>query len=151
MDPKGKVAEILLIEDNVSFAEALVYIFSERLGYHVTWLSSGDKLPALLALGLTCDLALIDYVLPGQHNGIELCRILHEAQSGAVPCILLTGFFDVLEQQLGGQTLPPLGVSEVVVKGGDLSGLATVIQRWLPEDKRLPREKLEAYDGWRKP
>ncbi|HTI30750.1 MAG TPA: phosphate regulon transcriptional regulator PhoB [Sphingomonas sp.] len=82
------VPAVLLVEDDASLAELLVYHL-ERAGYAVTHTIDGEE-ALLLAREHTPDLVLLDWMIPNL-SGIEVCRQLRRSQTTAnVPIIMLT-------------------------------------------------------------
>ena len=79
---------VLLVEDDASLAELLVYHL-QRAGYGVTHTTDGEE-ALLLAREHTPDLVLLDWMIPNL-SGIEVCRQLRRTQATAnVPIIMLT-------------------------------------------------------------
>ncbi|CAM3051008.1 Phosphate regulon transcriptional regulatory protein PhoB [Sphingomonas antarctica] len=82
------VPAVLLVEDDASLAELLVYHL-ERAGHKVTHTADGEE-ALLLAREHTPDLVLLDWMIPNL-SGIEVCRQLRRNQTTAnVPIIMLT-------------------------------------------------------------
>ena len=82
------VPSVLLVEDDASLAELLVYHL-ERAGHAVTHTADGEE-ALLLAREHVPDLVLLDWMIPNL-SGIEVCRQLRRNQATAnVPIIMLT-------------------------------------------------------------
>ena len=82
------VPTVLLVEDDASLAELLVYHL-ERAGHIVKHTIDGEE-ALLLAREHTPDLVLLDWMIPNL-SGIEVCRQLRRNQTTAnVPIIMLT-------------------------------------------------------------
>jgi two-component system phosphate regulon response regulator PhoB len=79
---------LLIVEDEEDIQELLTYNLQKE-GYQVQVASTGEE--ALKAVrGQTPDMILLDLMLPGI-DGLEICRILkHNADTRAVPVIMVT-------------------------------------------------------------
>ena len=80
---------ILLVEDHMIFAQALLRMLQGKGHYEVKAVATSadealEKLP-----GLEVDLVLVDVSLPGR-SGISLVILLHEKYPH-LPCIMLSG------------------------------------------------------------
>lgn len=90
------VYQILVVEDDVTLSETLVYNL-ERQGYGV--LTTGNGRAALdIARTHPPDLLLLDVMLPGL-DGFEVCRILRQELS--VPILMLTARTDEVDKIVG--------------------------------------------------
>lgn len=81
-----KRPHILLVEDEINIAQALVFNL-EQEGYRVTHVVTGAE-ALTVATGGGCDLVVLDLMLPDS-NGIDICRKLRR-HDGRLPIILLT-------------------------------------------------------------
>ena len=81
-------AHILVVDDEPDLLELLQYNLA-RTGYEVTCVGSGED--ALAAVGLARpDLVILDVLLPGI-DGLDVCRKLKgDAQTAAIPIVMLT-------------------------------------------------------------
>jgi len=82
------LANILIVEDDESLSELLVWNFS-KAGYTVRQTSDGDE-ALMLASEQAPDLVVLDWMIEGT-SGIEVCRRLRKNKSTEnVPIIMLT-------------------------------------------------------------
>lgn len=82
------LANILIVEDDESLSELLVWNFS-KAGYAVRQTSDGDE-AMMLASEQAPDLVVLDWMIEGT-SGIEVCRRLRKNKSTEnVPIIMLT-------------------------------------------------------------
>jgi two-component system phosphate regulon response regulator PhoB len=82
------LANILIVEDDESLSELLVWNFS-KAGYAVRQTSDGDE-ALMLASEQAPDLVVLDWMIEGT-SGIEVCRRLRKNKSTEnVPIIMLT-------------------------------------------------------------
>ena len=82
---KATMARILIVEDEESYREPLVYQLT-REGYDVSAAATGEEGLELFTKG-GIDLVLLDLMLPGI-DGTALCRRIRE--QSRVPIIMLT-------------------------------------------------------------
>lgn len=87
-DPSVSKPTLLLVEDDRTLAELLVWHFS-REGYRIVRTGDGEE-ALLLAEEQTPDLVILDWMIEGV-TGIEVCRRLRRRNATAhVPIIMLT-------------------------------------------------------------
>jgi len=91
---------ILVVEDNLETRELLSYNL-KNAGYAVR--TAGDGLKALeLASRARPDLVLLDVMLPGGMDGLEVCRRLkQDERTRSVPVIMLTALGDEVDRIVG--------------------------------------------------
>ncbi len=91
---------ILVVEDNLETRELLSYNL-KNAGYAVRL--AGDGVKALeLATRVRPDLILLDVMLPGGLDGLEICRRLkQDERTRAVPVIMLTALGDEVDRIVG--------------------------------------------------
>jgi len=78
---------ILLVEDDGMVRNAIRGV----LEYEYDILEASTYLEAVDHLKNHIDLALVDYVLPGRHNGLDIIKALREVNPG-LPVILMTAY-----------------------------------------------------------
>jgi len=91
---------ILVVGDNLETRELLTYNL-KNAGYAVR--TAGDGLKALeLAARARPDLVLLDVMLPGGMDGLEICRRLkQDERTRGVPVIMLTALGDEVDRIVG--------------------------------------------------
>lgn len=91
---------ILVVEDNLETRELLSYNL-KGAGYAVR--TAGDAVKALeLATRARPDLVLLDVMLPGGMDGLEVCRRLkQDERTRGVPVIMLTALGDEVDRIVG--------------------------------------------------
>jgi DNA-binding response OmpR family regulator len=102
---------ILVVEDNLETRELLSYNLTNA-GYAVR--TAGNGLMALeLAARARPDLVLLDVMLPGGMDGLEICRRLkQDERTRLVPVIMLTALGDEVDRIVGLE----LGAEDYVAK-----------------------------------
>ena len=102
---------ILVVEDNLETRELLSYNL-KNAGYAVR--TAGDGPKALeLATRARPDLVLLDVMLPGGMDGLEVCRRLKQGErTRGVPVIMLTALGDEVDRIVGLE----LGAEDYVAK-----------------------------------
>ncbi|HCA71845.1 MAG TPA: DNA-binding response regulator [Ruminococcaceae bacterium] len=81
--------KILVAEDEQAIREFVV-INLKRAGYDVTEAENGDQaLEIYTQQGGDFDVAVLDIMMPGEHDGLAVCKELRK-QSGSIGIILLT-------------------------------------------------------------
>ena len=102
---------VLLVEDNVEIAAALVPLLQSK-GARVTHLASADDaLRALEQDGLQPDMLLTDIQMPGGKSGLDLATTLRRRRP-SLPIVLMTGYTAQLSAALAqGFTVLPKPVS----------------------------------------
>jgi two-component system response regulator RegX3 len=101
------VSRILVVEDEVSFSDALSFML-RREGFEVEVASSGTEAVSRFESS-GADLVLLDLMLPGM-AGTEVCRVLR--QRSTVPIIMLTAKDGEVDKIVGLE----LGADDYVTK-----------------------------------
>ena len=83
------MTSILLVEDHVIFAKALLRVLRERGNLEVTAVATSAEEALEQIQDLEVDLVLVDVSLPNQ-SGISLVLVLHEKYPD-LPCVMLSG------------------------------------------------------------
>ena len=132
---------ILVVEDNLETRELLAYNL-KNAGYAVRL--AGDGLKALeLATRARPDLVLLDVMLPGGMDGLEICRRLkQDERTRGVPVIMLTALGDEVDRIVGLE----LGAEDYVPKPFSPRELLLRIKAVL---RRSGSAAAEAEDGFR--
>jgi DNA-binding response OmpR family regulator len=130
---------ILLVEDELTFAETLRYNL-EREGYTV--LTTADGVEGLeLARRQQPNLIVLDVMLP-RLDGFSICRILR--QESDIPIIMLTARYDEVDRIAGLE----LGADDYIGKpfslGEFLARVRAILRRSELQPRPLAREVLEA-------
>ena len=84
-----RIERILIVEDDPGVAE-LQQLRLQRAGFSTLWASGADQVREFLSHH-TVELIVLDYLLPGNVNGLELHSQL-KAAGHDVPVILVTGY-----------------------------------------------------------
>lgn len=136
--------EILIVDDSVSVRKALEITFRNHALDSRSAASGEQALEMLDEAAATCDLLMVDVIMPGM-SGLELCtRLKADARSAHLPVILMSGNVDdeiraqareagasgVLRKPFRSEELIPL-VQEVLAAhrpaaGGEAAGPAPV-------------------------
>jgi len=111
---------ILIIDDEVDFAESLADILKEKGFFPLTSNSPHDALQKVRAADF--DLVLLDIKMPGM-NGVELLKHIRTVK-GTVPIIMLTAF--AVEELL--QEARTAGVAGILNKPVDIRELMILIE-----------------------
>jgi DNA-binding response OmpR family regulator len=130
---------ILLVEDELTFAETLRYNL-EREGYTV--LTADDGVAGLeLARRQQPNLIVLDIMLP-RLDGFSICRILR--QESDIPIIMLTARYDEVDRIAGLE----LGADDYIGKpfslGEFLARVRAILRRSELQPRPMVREVLEA-------
>ncbi|MGA7288545.1 MAG: response regulator, partial [Terriglobales bacterium] len=134
---EAAIRHVLCVDDDIATLE-LRKILLDDAGYSVVTASSGAEALGMLADGLTVDLVLLDYVMPGM-NGDELATKLRK-QHPNLPLVAVSAVGQLPHTLLD-------AVDSYVQKGQDpqvlLSVMSTILARpqSLRDDHRLPAQK----------
>ena len=112
---------LVVIDDDKDLRDALCHMLRVE-GFDVSGFSDATEAIRRIESGLPADLILLDLMMPIM-NGWEFCQ--YRATSAAlrrVPVVIITARHGVV---------PPVGVSEVLLKPFDLDVLSAVIARAL--------------------
>ena len=124
--------KILVVEDEVSLQETLVYNL-KRQGYDVE--AVGDRQAALAEARQTHpDLILLDVMLPGL-DGFEVCRILRQEMN--TPILMLTARDDEIDRVVGLE----VGADDYMTKPFSIRELIACVKAMLRR-VRLMREEM---------
>ncbi len=124
--------DILVVEDDTSLQETLVYNLSKQ-EYHVRAVGSGPA--ALEAARMSQpDLVLLDLMLPGL-DGIEVCRILRQEMN--IPILILTARDDEIDRVIGLE----IGADDYITKPFSMRELMARVKAHLRRE-RLIREEV---------
>ena len=109
-------ARVLLVEDNADIAQAVAGIL-RAAGAEVDWHASADGALDALADGPRPDLVLSDVSVPGEHDGIDLARLL-AARHPQIPVVLMTGYTDRLDEatEAGFAVVPKPATPEALLR-----------------------------------
>jgi two-component system response regulator RegX3 len=133
------VSSVLVVEDEQSLREPLVYIL-EREGFEVFEAADG---PAALVQWKERkpDLILLDLMLPGM-SGVDVCREIRNHST--VPIIMVTAKDSEVDKVVGLE----IGADDYVVKPYStrelLARIKAVLRRGSVPDARQPRTVIEA-------
>jgi two-component system phosphate regulon response regulator PhoB len=132
---------VLLVEDEPAQREILRYNLSSE-GYDVTMAENGDD-ALLLAVEVTPDLVLLDWMLPGV-SGIEVLRQLKSRrQTSDIPIIMLSARSEEVDRVRGLET----GADDYMIKPYSVSELMARIRTQLRRTRPVSvGERLEFDD-----
>ncbi len=91
------MAHIVIVEDDLSIAEMLQFHMQEQ-GYEVTHFADGEQARCYL-LKETCDLAVLDIMLPGC-NGLDICKQVR-SERPELPMLMLTSLSGEADRVIG--------------------------------------------------
>jgi DNA-binding response OmpR family regulator len=127
------MADILVVEDDTSLRETLVYNLS-RQDYSVQ--AVGDGVAALEAARKNHpDLVLLDLMLPGL-DGFEVCRILRQEMN--IPILILTARDDEIDRVIGLE----IGADDYITKPFSMRELMARVKAHLRRE-RLIRQDVD--------
>ncbi len=115
---------ILVVEDTADVAEGILAAI-RRLGHNVEWARTGESGDELLEAS-PFDLVVLDLMLPGEIDGVQLLRNLRDRGS-KVPVLILTGRSAVSERV----HLLDLGADDYLVKPFDFTELQARVRSLL--------------------
>ncbi|HEX8062189.1 MAG TPA: ATP-binding protein [Allosphingosinicella sp.] len=98
-----RAATILLVDDEDIVRRATADMLAD-IGYTIVEAASGAEALRLVRDGVTCDIVVSDYLMPGM-NGVDLVRHLRELAPG-LPAMLISGYSTIAEGS--GAELPRL-------------------------------------------
>jgi DNA-binding response OmpR family regulator len=125
------MADILVVEDDTSLRETLVYNLS-RQDYNVQ--AVGDGLAGLQAARRSHpDLVLLDLMLPGL-DGFEVCRILRQEMN--IPILILTARDDEIDRVIGLE----IGADDYITKPFSMRELMARVKAHLRRDRLIRQE-----------
>jgi CheY-like chemotaxis protein len=121
-----RAKRILIVDDNEQHLEVLKETLS-YFQYEIKTLTDGRNLLSEM-LKFKPDLLLLDYILPGEENGIILCEQLsQQIQLKNIPVLLMSGYHLVSEQFecCSGFLYKPIDLDELIEKVDALLGTNT--------------------------
>lgn len=111
---------LLVVDDEVDLAEA-VATGLRREGHAVDVAHDGEAALAAVAVD-EYDLVLLDITMPGEHDGLAVCRAIRDgAAAGPMPRVLLLTARDTVDDRVIGLDA---GADDYLVKPFDLGELA---------------------------
>jgi two-component system phosphate regulon response regulator OmpR len=136
---------ILVVDDDAGIRQMLAQYFEEE-GYRVSTVADGAAMFRAVVAS-TVDVILLDVVLPGGKNGIELARELRA--SSDVPIIMLTSRDDVTDRVVGLE----IGADDYVAKPFHLREVLARLRsllrrRALARPQPAPTDELIEFEGW---
>jgi len=146
MAESGKRAEHILVVDDDPRIRQMLQRYFEGEGYRLTAAGDGPAMKAVLGRSRV-DIILLDLVLPGGEDGLELAREVRAHSD--VPIIMLTGRDDVVDRIVGLE----VGADDYVAKPFHLRELLarvrTVLRRRPPAAPEEPRTlEVLRFEGW---
>lgn len=141
-------AHLLVVDDDARVRQMLTRYF-EGEGYRVTTAGDGVAMRRTLALERV-DAILLDVVLPGGDDGIDLAREVRRGGSD-VPIIMLTGRDDVTDRVVGLEVGADDYISKPFHLREVLARVRNLLRRRQPAAAAPPpgtRETI-AFEGWR--
>jgi DNA-binding response OmpR family regulator len=131
------MATVLVVDDE-PIVRDVVTRYLERDGHDVSTAASGDEAQAKIA-GDGPDLVLLDIMLPGETDGLALCRWIRSTSD--LPVILVTARGDEADRIVGLE----LGADDYVTKPFSPRELATRVKTVLRRARMsdVPRTRLE--------
>lgn len=134
--------QILLVDDEVALTEPLAQVLA-REGYRVDVANDGTQGLAIAQAG-PYQLLILDWLMPGQISGLEICRCLR-AQGSTVPVLFLTAK-DTLDDRVQGLDA---GADDYLVKPFELRELLARVRALLRRSAataRVPLVRLQVHD-----
>jgi two-component system phosphate regulon response regulator OmpR len=141
-------AHLLVVDDDARVRQMLTRYF-EGEGYRVTTAGDGTVMRRTLAIE-RIDVILLDVVLPGGDDGIDLAREVRRGGSD-VPIIMLTGRDDVTDRVVGLEVGADDYISKPFHLREVLARVRNVLRRRPPAAVAPPPDAhgTIAFDGWR--
>lgn len=121
-----RAKRILIVDDNEQHLEVLKETLS-YFQYEIKTLTDGRNLLSEM-LKFKPDLLLLDYILPGEENGIILCeQLAQQIHLKNIPVLLMSGYHLVSEQFAccSGFLYKPIDLDELIEKVDALLGTST--------------------------
>lgn len=136
---------ILVVDDDPRIRKMLARYFEEA-GYRVSMLADGAGVPEMMEAG-GVDVFLLDVVLPGSKDGIELAREIRAASD--VPIIMLTDRDDVTDRVVGLE----VGADDYIAKPFHLREVLARVRSVLRRRRRPhvaaePADQTVEFEGW---
>lgn len=146
MAPARSPEHILVVDDDNRIRQMLSRYFEDE-GYRVTTVADGASMREQVAIG-KFDIVLLDLVLPGGENGLELAREIRARSD--IPIMMLTGKDDVFDRIVGLE----LGADDYMAKPFHLrevlARVRTILRRRQPAEPEKPPvdREIMRFDGW---
>ncbi len=128
MERRCMLKRILIVDDNDRHLEVL-YETLDYFNFFVKTLPDGKNLFDIIE-EFKPDLLLLDYILPGSDNGIELCRELKSnSKTENIPVIIMSGYRLVFDQYscCNGFLYKPFDLELLIEKVDDLLGTHSML------------------------
>ena len=137
--------KILVAEDEQAIREFVV-INLNRAGYDVTEAENGDQALEIYAQqDGNFDVAVLDIMMPGEHDGLSVCKELRK-QSGSIGIILLTARTQEMDKVSGLM----MGADDYVTKPFSPSELVARVDA-VYRRVALAQMGIGGYDSWGAP
>ena len=94
----GRGETVLVVEDDVAVLDATTMLL-EHLSYTVLSARDGSSALEVVSSGERIDILISDMVLPGDLNGIEICKRIREQRPG-LKCLFMTGYSSISDEDL---------------------------------------------------
>lgn len=120
---------ILIVDDNENHLEVLKETL-DYFNFSIKTLSNGKDLVTIVE-NFKPDLLLLDYILPGNNNGLDLCRILkNNIETAQIPIILMSGYQMLFDQfcDCNGVLYKPFDLDLLIEKIDALLGTHSLVQ-----------------------
>lgn len=130
------MAKILLVEDDIPLGEAVVDSLSRN--YIVEFVHTGKEAADRLKL-YSYDLVILDWGLPDELKGIDVCR-MYRAQGGTCPILMLTGRDTIVDKETG----LDCGADDYLTKPFDIRELEARVRARLRRPANLSPDEIVA-------
>jgi DNA-binding response OmpR family regulator len=124
--------DILVVDDDLTTRKMLRFVLEQQAGHRVTEAEDAQAAESELAQG-RFDLAMIDVVMPGLIDGLELCKRIRATSN--MPIIVVSARGDIQSRVRGLQ----LGADDYLAKPFDPSELAARVDAVLRRSTRSAR------------
>lgn len=140
MEARGDI-RILIVEDELIIAEDIRSILT-GLGYNVTGVAMTADEAELLLAGTKPDLVMLDIMLGGTRDGIDLAGIIRERYR--IPFIFLTSYGDRETVERAGKMLPDGYILKPFTDRDLFAAIETALFRKASEDKDVEKVLLKS-------
>lgn len=130
------MAKILLVEDDIPLGEAVVDSLSRN--YVVEFVHTGKEAADRLKL-YSYDLVILDWGLPDELKGIDVCR-MYRAAGGTCPVLMLTGRDTIVDKETG----LDCGADDYLTKPFDIRELEARVRARLRRPANLSPDEIVA-------
>lgn len=137
---------ILLVDDDIDICSAVENILKKN-GFNVYVLHDSHCIVSFIQ-EYSIDLILLDIILPGEKNGINICKMLREVTN--VPIIMLTGVNEDIDQVLSLE----VGADNYIIKPFNsrilLAHIHAALRRSVDVESKLFNTMYQVYEfsGW---